>query len=147
MDGIEATEKIRALPYGKEVKIVALTASVFAQQRQEFLDAGVNGIVNKPYREQDIFDNLNKYLGVKFIYERPNGESTNSQTLSIDALKLLPEHILKELEHSIASLDIEQSLMIVDQIQNLDTQLAKQLSERIHQFDFETLNKLFARLN
>ena len=35
MDGIEATRRIRQLPGGKDVKIVAVTASAFDEQRQE----------------------------------------------------------------------------------------------------------------
>ena len=145
MDGIEATKKIRALPNGKNVKIVALTASVFTQQCQEFLNAGANDIVAKPYREQDIFDSLSKHLGVAFIYEQLSEKQNSHNTpLSIEALQQLPEQVLSGLKDSITSLDVEQSLSIIDHIKTLDSTLAKQLAERVHQFDFATLNKLFA---
>ena len=50
MDGMEATRRIRALPDGQDVKIVAVTASAFKEQRQEMLDAGMDNFVRKPYR-------------------------------------------------------------------------------------------------
>jgi CheY-like chemotaxis protein len=49
MDGLEAVRRIRAL--GGEVSrtpVVALTANVLSHQRQQYLDAGMDGVVGKP---------------------------------------------------------------------------------------------------
>jgi PAS domain S-box-containing protein len=56
MDGLEATRRIRALEGGQAVKIVALTASVFAEQRGEMLAAGMDDILHKPFRPTEIFE-------------------------------------------------------------------------------------------
>ena len=48
MDGIEATSRIRELPGGHEVKIVAVTASAFMEQRAQLLEAGMDEYVCKP---------------------------------------------------------------------------------------------------
>ncbi len=48
MDGIEATRRIRALPAGATLPIIAMTASVFDEDRQRAMDAGMNGHVPKP---------------------------------------------------------------------------------------------------
>ena len=56
MDGIEATRRIRALDGGRDVKIVAVTASGFESQRSEVLAAGLDDYVRKPYRLDEIFD-------------------------------------------------------------------------------------------
>ncbi len=50
MGGLEAAREIRALEGGRQVKIVALTASAFARQREEVLAAGLDDFVRKPYR-------------------------------------------------------------------------------------------------
>ncbi len=55
LGGIAATEQIRALPGGKTVKIVAITASVLAEQRETILAAGCDDVVNKPIQEHEIF--------------------------------------------------------------------------------------------
>ena len=52
MGGLEATGRIRALEGGRRVKIVALTASAFAQQREEVLAAGLDDFLRKPYRRK-----------------------------------------------------------------------------------------------
>ena len=56
MSGLEAAREIRALDGGRQVRIVALTASAFAQQREEVLAAGLDDFLRKPYRREEIFD-------------------------------------------------------------------------------------------
>ena len=48
MGGLEATSRIRALEGGRQVKIVALTASAFAHQREEILAAGLDDFLRSP---------------------------------------------------------------------------------------------------
>jgi signal transduction histidine kinase/ActR/RegA family two-component response regulator len=69
MDGLEATRRIRALEGGREVKIVALTASVFGEERANVLGAGMTDFIRKPYRAEEIFDCLARHLGVRFVYD------------------------------------------------------------------------------
>ncbi len=69
MDGVTATQHIRALPGGKEVKIVAVTASAFSDERQELLDSGMDDYISKPYRAAEIYECLERHLGVTYLYE------------------------------------------------------------------------------
>lgn len=142
MDGIEATRIIRSLPGGQEVKIVAVTASVFLEQRQEFLAVGVNDIVNKPYRESEIFESMAQQLGVKFIYDTPELEQIAEKgSVNLDALQNLPLLLLNELTAAVTELDIERCSALIEQIKQIDAPLAMQLFERVHQLDFETLSQ------
>ena len=56
MDGIEATRRIRQLPGGKDVTIIASSASVFEFNQQDSLKAGCNDILNKPIRADELFE-------------------------------------------------------------------------------------------
>jgi signal transduction histidine kinase/CheY-like chemotaxis protein len=144
MDGIEATQKIRTLDHGKDVKIVAVTASAFLQERQEFLDAGVDDVVHKPYREAEIFACMVKQLGVRFIYEQPINEPIALiEPLSKERLKQLPEPLLSALQYATMSVDIEQSVTVIESIRAIDSALADVLQQHIDQFDFEAITKLF----
>ncbi|MCB0931465.1 MAG: response regulator [Mycobacterium sp.] len=54
MDGLEATSRIRQYDDGGEVKIAALTASVFEDERDECVQAGIDDFIRKPFRESEI---------------------------------------------------------------------------------------------
>jgi two-component system sensor histidine kinase/response regulator len=55
MDGLEATEAIRALPEGRDLPIVALTAHALKDERERCLARGMNAYVTKPFRAYELF--------------------------------------------------------------------------------------------
>eukprot|EP00698_Gefionella_okellyi_P022502 TRINITY_DN7471_c0_g1_i1.p1 TRINITY_DN7471_c0_g1~~TRINITY_DN7471_c0_g1_i1.p1 ORF type:complete len:813 (-),score=145.88 TRINITY_DN7471_c0_g1_i1:429-2867(-) len=56
LDGLAATKCIRKLPEPlNRVRIVAMTASVFADDKQACLDAGMNAYLSKPYESRDLY--------------------------------------------------------------------------------------------
>jgi CheY-like chemotaxis protein len=68
MDGLEAARRIRALEGGEQVKIVALTASVFQEERGHVLAAGMDDLVRKPFGPEEIYDCMERHLGLRFVY-------------------------------------------------------------------------------
>ena len=57
MDGLMATKKIRQLPV-RQPEIVAMTANVFEKDREECLDAGMDGFMAKPIKLRQLSDAL-----------------------------------------------------------------------------------------
>ncbi len=55
MDGFEATEKIRALPQGRTLPIIALTAHALSGERERCLERGMSGYLAKPFKAHDLF--------------------------------------------------------------------------------------------
>ena len=84
MDGIETTKRIRVLDGGKDVRIVAVTASGHESHRSEVLAAGVDDYVRKPYRPEMIFDCMRRHLGVRYrrAHTIPERQDKGSGTLS-----------------------------------------------------------------
>jgi CheY-like chemotaxis protein len=64
MDGVDATQIIRALPGEKYQKlpIVALTANVVGDVRDMFLQSGMNDFLSKPLEFREIERVLQKWL-------------------------------------------------------------------------------------
>ena len=63
MDGLEAVRHIRAAGgAAAETPIIALTANVMAHQRQAYLDAGMNGMVGKPFSPADLLTEISRLL-------------------------------------------------------------------------------------
>jgi PAS domain S-box-containing protein len=62
MDGLEATRAIRTLPGWHEKPIVAMTASVFPEDRMACIKAGMNDMVPKPIEPDVCFNVLQRIL-------------------------------------------------------------------------------------
>jgi two-component system CheB/CheR fusion protein len=56
MDGLEATRRIRALPQGAALPILALTAAALLEDRDKCLAAGMDGHISKPLETDQLFD-------------------------------------------------------------------------------------------
>ena len=64
MDGYEATRLIRALPGMKSrIPILAMTANVMKTEVQQCFDAGMNGFVPKPFKQEELVEAIRKVLG------------------------------------------------------------------------------------
>lgn len=62
MDGLEATRRIRALPRGAGLPIIAMTAAAMAQDRDASAAAGMNAHVAKPVDPQELATTLARWV-------------------------------------------------------------------------------------
>src|SRR5450830_149673 len=140
MDGIEATKRIRALPGGKDVKIVAVTASAFTEQRDEMLKAGMDDFVPKPYRFNEIYECLTRQLGVQYVYaEAQPTEDTGATPLTAQMLSALPPELRSELRDALKSLDTERIGTAIGQVASYDPTLHKTLTHLTDNFDYPAI--------
>jgi PAS domain S-box-containing protein len=62
MGGLEATRKIRQLPNGQSLRIIAMTANAFASDRVDCMAAGMDDFLSKPIEPDLLFVTLLKWL-------------------------------------------------------------------------------------
>ncbi len=62
MDGLEATEKIRAIPEFANIPIIGLTASTGDGAEEKQAKAGCTGHLSKPIQSKELFKMLERYL-------------------------------------------------------------------------------------
>ncbi len=82
MNGEEATRRIKALAGPDNTpRLIALTASVFNDNKAAAIDSGCDDFVSKPIQAHEIFDKITQHLGVKYQYEPieplPSGPTAN----------------------------------------------------------------------
>lgn len=64
VDGLTATRAIRASDRGKEIPILALTASVLKEDRENCAEAGMDGFVTKPIMFEQLFAEMARVLSL-----------------------------------------------------------------------------------
>jgi signal transduction histidine kinase/CheY-like chemotaxis protein len=153
MDGYTATQQIRARPKGHETVIIALTATVFDQQRSVVIAAGCNDFVSKPLQETVLFEKMSEYMGVQYIYaDRVNGSSEGSAlkdlsgrdlsgggSLTGDRLTVMPPEWIKQLHQAATQANEKQILYLIGLIPADQVSLANTLTYLVNEFQLETI--------
>jgi CheY-like chemotaxis protein len=138
MDGLDATRRIRSLPGGDRVKIVAVTASVFKEQEPELRAAGIDEYVRKPYRFNEIYDSLGRQLGLKFVYQTDTTPPAEHQArvLSAEQLSALAPGLREDLGVALESLDRVRIDAAIARIHDTDPELAGTLWQLVDEFNY-----------
>jgi signal transduction histidine kinase/DNA-binding NarL/FixJ family response regulator len=139
MDGLEATKSIRNLEFNQRTPIVALTASVFKEEFNLVIDAGMDDLIRKPFDSYEIFLTLEKFLGVEFIYEEDYSNIITSTSLSRDSFSKISYDLREELLEAVLSLDNDKIFSKIDEISNIDNDLSKTLSTHAYNLEFSLI--------
>ncbi|MFB8792275.1 MAG: AAA family ATPase [Potamolinea sp.] len=156
MDGYEATKQIKATTKGQATAIIALTASSLEEERAIVLSAGCDDFIRKPFRETEIFDTMNKYIGVRYIYEDlrdVQSLTTTKRNTSVDikdaltptTLAALPFDLLTNLEEATIRSKMNQIDSIINEIRTLNAPLADALAILAEGFEYPKMASLIGQ--
>jgi CheY-like chemotaxis protein len=154
MDGAEATRYIKAQPGGKATIIIALTASVFEEQRLQALSSGFDDFVRKPLREKFIVGALVEHLGLKFAYEdparqilsEPPPEASRPAIILSQPLPALPAPWLKEMQQALLEGEIRQVRKLIEEIRPQALELAEHLEALAENLELDQISQIIQSL-
>ena len=146
MDGFAATQKIKATTAGQATAIMALTASVFEEERAVVLSAGCDDFLRKPFREDQIFTAMEKHLGVRYLYEELSLEKEQtvqkSAILNQENFQLLPPELLVRLRQAVVSASKPKMAEVLEEIARKNAALAKAIANCFHNFEYDRILNL-----
>ncbi len=85
MDGLEVMRRLRQLPTVKDVPIIAVSASISAQDRKQALEAGAKAFLAKPVELESLTKAVGGLLGLTWTY-RPSVAQGTSTDPSVQTL-------------------------------------------------------------
>ena len=138
------TKKIRGLPGGKDVKIIAVTAHAFEEHREEILATGCDELVRKSFRESTIFKVMGKQLGIRYLYEETPADlslSASAHEKEIDPATYedLPDELILAFEQAVIDLDVELMTKFIDQIREMSPVAAAELDGMANSFQYDRI--------
>ncbi len=132
MSGIEATEAIRRheKSNGKKTPIIAVTAHAMKGDREQLLQAGLDGYVSKPIRVNVLLDEMLRVW-------KPQAPEPRQDEDLLSQIEIL------NLQHMLEMLDYDQNLFVkmLDQFYQQCLEFPARLSLAVHEEDAEALNR------
>ncbi|MEN9306949.1 MAG: hypothetical protein RL173_881 [Fibrobacterota bacterium] len=138
MGGMETTKRIRERYSAAELPIIGVSASAFHEERNRFMDAGLNAFLAKPFLEKDLIELLTQFVkfaeteipSEKFLptLERAPVAWKNALRIAIDQGNI--SH-LKALAGQVEEFDQKLSTWILEQCLSFQLARLKQLAETI----------------
>ncbi|MBF2027425.1 MAG: PAS domain S-box protein [Oscillatoriales cyanobacterium C42_A2020_001] len=154
MDGYEATKQIKAASLANHQEppiIVALTGSVFEEDRKVALDMGCSDFVRKPFRTEEIFEKMTEYLGVSYVYadsppfsdeNRLANSEADNLSLTAESLSIMPPEWIAELRQAATKVNAKLVYSLIEQIPSTQSRLAGALTQLVDDFCFEEIVEL-----
>ena len=127
MDGFETLKRLVEASGSNEVRIVAISASVFSHEQKTYRAAGFDDFLLKPFRIADLCECLERMLSVEFEYS-PQNESTPDMPID-DEMNLsemkLPESLVAALASAAKSYRILEFKRLLKQVEVLGSDGAR----------------------
>ncbi|MCX8085511.1 MAG: ATP-binding protein [Rhodocyclaceae bacterium] len=140
MDGYAATRAIRALPGGKRLPIIALTASAFEEDRSAVEAAGCDALLRKPIEAERLFAMLGERLGLSFEYAAPAAPAAADQGAA--SLAELPAPLKENLVAAAQRLDKEAVLALALSLRQDFPAAAAAIEELANAYRFDRIETL-----
>jgi CheY-like chemotaxis protein len=147
MDGYEATKQIKSQLRSQKTVIIALTASAFEEERATALAAGCDDFIRKPFREEEIFEKMALYLGVRYRYEplvlpAKSNETQSDASTALVLLERMPAEWREQLHQAATQVDAEQIVQLTRQIPSEYSTLAFAIADLANRYRFDRIVEL-----
>lgn len=144
-NGYEATKEIKRLAEtgGCHTVIIAISAAAFDQDTERILSAGGDDFVSKPFSESEIFEKMQKHLGMQYVYkdaanpDEPTSMQENEQVS--DRIQDLPLEWRAAFKEAAELSDHTRMCSLTLQIHDQHTLIAKMIQEKIDRFDYDAI--------
>jgi CheY-like chemotaxis protein len=146
MDGHEAMRAIRREPRGDQVALIAISASVLEEDRQDVLRSGADAFVGKPVREGDLLSKIQVLLGLEYLHREEASPVTAGAPMAPveapgPALAQWPTDVLSAMREASERADIDRLRRLITDSKHSNESAASELLALVNRYDYEGLDR------
>jgi CheY-like chemotaxis protein len=149
ISGYEAAQKIKGKAYGQDIEIIAVTASILEIDKEKVTQSMMNGYLQKPFKEQDLFSLIEQKMGDIFdYYEDTSKKETEVEkdfTLGTDLLANIPQILVDQLKTATINANFDQMLEVIEKMVPYSKLLAERFSNLTNNFQYEAILKIIEK--
>lgn len=132
---------IRAAEPARRVVMLAVTASVFAEDEARLVQAGADQVIGKPVAHDQLLAALAAGLGLEYAYAEQDAAAADTPATAVD-LRGLPRELLTALQEATVSGRLRLLDELVERAAAVDPAAAVLLGELVAAFDYDRLSEL-----
>ncbi len=140
LDGYATTRRLRELPGGPDLPVVAVTASALAEERQSLAEAGLDAYLRKPFRLEDLLDTLAEQLPLRYRHE----SAGDSPPVELAHPAPLPPALRAPLAAAVRAGDMAEVANQIEVIRAHDAPAATRIEALAARFEYQALLDLLA---
>jgi len=146
LDGYEATRRIKQTEKGKQIPIVALTASSFEDEQKKIGELEIHGFIRKPFRESELFGKIGNILGINYSFEDdtsfPDEKMQITDVEIIEHIAQLPIDLVEQIKNAAIVADVDLLIQLIRRIDPKNSDLAQHLLDLANNYDYEYLQRI-----
>jgi len=119
----------------KNIPVFIVSASTFEDEKEKAIEAGAIAFIRKPFRENEIFEEIRKNLNIEYEYKKTSDESKIDITQSFDLDNESAEKIIEAAECG----DIEILEELIDQKILKGSKFAEKLFDYLKQYEYDKI--------
>ena len=147
MDGLTASRRIKAHPDSQETIIIATTATAFTVNIEDITKSGCNDFIRKPAQANEIFEVLQRHLGVRYVYGAQGNQrytavsplAQSSDAALSEAIAQLPPGLIVGLQQAATQTNMTAVAHYLEQIQQQDPAVAEFLKNLADRFEYDKI--------
>jgi signal transduction histidine kinase/DNA-binding response OmpR family regulator len=138
LDGLQVMRRIRCDLEHAQPRVVMMTASAFAEERQQALDAGADEFLCKPIEQDTLFQVLEHQLGVRFR-RRQRASPARRQPLVEADLAQLPFEVLVGVKEALHLLYTARALELLESCRATHPHIVQSVVAMLEQHQYPQL--------
>ena len=109
------------------------------------METGMAAYLRKPFKSEDLFETLAKFINLNYVFADEVSESTKHlklKPLTAESMISLPKDTVRAMWQALLEGNMDSMLELITHVEKVDSEIAQGLQALANQYDYEKLHQL-----